>query len=189
LWKERQDKYRITTALRSRSTKQLVNPGEFIELPITVNDLHSEKLISDPAGVKEISCQYWSKLYHHEPTPNIPKLWLTSKSVLAIKQRVQDDPFIWPCHTSLPDFRALLRKGTPGPAPGTNQWEKWLIKSLPDKALEIVLKLHNYIVLKSRFPGDLKDMWLTMFHKRGLRTDLSNWRGLLLFSLTHPCPG
>jgi hypothetical protein len=175
LRKERQDKYRITTALRSRSTKRLVNPGEFIELPITVNDLHSEKLISDPAGVKEISRQYWSKLYHHEPTPNIPKPWLTSKSVLAIKQRVQDDPFIWPRHTSLPDFRALLRKGTPRPAPSTDQWEKWLIKSLPNKALKIVLNLHNYIVMNSRFPGDLKDMWLTMFHKHGLRTDMSNW--------------
>jgi hypothetical protein len=23
-------------------------------------------------------------------------------------------------------------------------------------------------------------MWLTMFHKRGLRTDLTNWRGLLI---------
>jgi hypothetical protein len=78
--------------------------------------------------------------------------------MLAIKQRIQDDLFIWPHHTSLPDFYALLQKGMPRPAPGTDQWEKWLIKSLPDKALKIVLKLHNYIVINSRFPGDLKDM-------------------------------
>ena len=32
----------------------------------------------------------------------------------------------------------------------------------------------------SSFPGDTKDMYLTMFHKRGLRTDLNNWRGLMI---------
>ncbi|KAJ7079989.1 hypothetical protein B0H15DRAFT_759923, partial [Mycena belliarum] len=178
--RERQDRYRITAALKGGSTKRLVTPGEFIEMPVTVKDLHSEKLISDPDGVKETSRQYWSNLYHHDPSPNIPKPWLATKSVIAIKQRVSDNPFLWPRQASLSDFRALLRKGTPRPAPGRDQWEKWLVKSLPDRALEIVLKLHNYIVMNSRFPGDLKDMWLTMFHKRGLRTDLSNWRGLLL---------
>src|SRR6201996_7043176 len=45
---------------------------------------------------------------------------------------------------------------------------------------KIVLKLHNYIVITSRFPGNLKDMSLTMFHKRGMCSDLSNRRGLLL---------
>ncbi|KAJ7176388.1 hypothetical protein C8R43DRAFT_1057609 [Mycena crocata] len=178
--KEKQDRVRITTALKSGSTKRLVNPSEFIEMPITINDLHSDKLVSDPETVKEISREYWSTLYDHKPPPMIPKPWLTSKSVVAIKQRVQDDPFVWPRLTTLPDFRALLRKGTPRPAPGRDQWEKWLIKSLSDRSLEVVLKLHNYIVMNARFPGDLKDMWLTMFHKRGMRTDLSNWRGLLL---------
>ncbi|KAJ7110533.1 hypothetical protein C8R44DRAFT_883671 [Mycena epipterygia] len=155
--KECQDRYRITAALNNGSTKRLITPGEFIALPITVNELHSEKLVSDP------------------DTP-----WLSTKSVLAIKQRVQNDPFAWPRHTSIADFRTLLREGTPRPAPGRDQWEKWLVKSLSDRALQIVLNLHNYIVMNSRFPGDLKDMWITMFHKRGLRTDLSNWHGLLI---------
>ncbi|KAJ7015871.1 hypothetical protein C8F04DRAFT_876197, partial [Mycena alexandri] len=152
----------------------------FIELPITVNDLHSDKLLSDPDAVKETAREYWSTLYHHDKPPDIPKPWLTTKAVLDIKKRVHNDPFIWPRPASLSDFRAVLRKGTPRPAPGRDEWEKWLIKSLTDRALGIVLRLHNYIVMNAKFPGDLKDMTHTMFHKRGLRTDLSNWRGLLL---------
>jgi hypothetical protein len=130
--------------------------------------------------VKEISRSDWSSLYHHDTPPNVPKPWLTTKSVLGIKQCVDSDPLIWPRPALLSEFRVLLRKGTPHPAPGRDQWEKWLIKSLSDAALEIILKLHNYIVMNTRFPGDLKDMSHTMLHKRGLHTDLSNWCGLLL---------
>lgn len=48
--------------------------------------------------------------------------------------------------------------------------------------------MHNYQILNSRFPGDIKDMWLTMFHKRGIRTNLSNWRGLLLSNVLANSP-
>ena len=34
--------------------------------------------------------------------------------------------------------------------------------------------------MNARFLGDLKDMWLTYMHKRGVRTNLSNWLGLML---------
>ncbi|KAJ7854791.1 hypothetical protein B0H13DRAFT_1642207 [Mycena leptocephala] len=178
--KERLDRARITSALRGGSTKRLVNPGEYIELPITIKHIHSDRLVSDPPRVKEITREYWSDLYRHEPPPDIPKPWLTTPSVLEIKQRVANDPFLWPRMATLADFRALLRKGTPRPAPGRDEWEKWIVKNLPDQPLAIVLKLHNYIVANASFPGNLKDMWLTMFHKRGLRMDLSNWRGLLI---------
>lgn len=40
-------------ALKGGSTKRLITPGEYIELPITVNALHSDELISDPDTVKE----------------------------------------------------------------------------------------------------------------------------------------
>jgi hypothetical protein len=178
--KERYNRARITNALRGGSTKRLVHPGEFIELPITVKHPHSDRLVSDPTEVKAISRQYWSDLYQHNTPPDIPKPWLTTPSVLDIKRRVADDPFLWPRLTTLADFRALLRKGTPRPAPGRDEWEKWVVKNLPDHALAIVLKLHNYIVTSASFPGNIKDMWLTMFHKRGLRVDLTNWRGLLI---------
>ncbi|KAJ7789204.1 hypothetical protein B0H14DRAFT_3503275 [Mycena olivaceomarginata] len=93
--KEAADCYKITAALKGGSAKCLVTPGEYIELPITVNDPHSDKL---------------------EP-PNMAKPWLTTKSVIEIKQRVLDNPFIWPRPATLTDFHALLCKGTPRPAP------------------------------------------------------------------------
>ena len=75
----------------------------------------------------------------------------------------------------------MIRRGNSKPSPGSDGWEKWTVKLLSNDTLNLVLDLHNYHwVMNSRFPGDIKDMWLTMFHKRGLRTDLQNWRGLLL---------
>ncbi|KAJ6579403.1 hypothetical protein B0H10DRAFT_2235745 [Mycena sp. CBHHK59/15] len=85
--KQRLDRARISSALRGGSTKRLIHPGEFIELPIAVNPPHSDSIVSDPEGVKKITREYWSKLYTHEPTPTIPKPWLTTKSVLDIKER------------------------------------------------------------------------------------------------------
>jgi hypothetical protein len=119
--KEAADRYKITAALKGGSTKRLVTPGEYIELPITVNDPHSDKLVSNPDAVKEITREYWSSLYHHEELPDMAKPWLTTKSVIEIKQRVLDDPFIWPRPATLTNFRALLRKGTPCLAPGRDK--------------------------------------------------------------------
>ena len=36
--------------------------------------------------------------------------------------------------------------------------------------------------MNSRFPGDVKDMWLTYLHKRGIHTDQVNYQGLMLFN-------
>ncbi|KAJ7637444.1 hypothetical protein B0H17DRAFT_1217100 [Mycena rosella] len=175
--REQSDCYRITTALKSGSTKHLVNPGEFVDLPIAVNHPCTGLLISKPEQVKEITRQYWSDLYQHEPDPVIAKPWLTTKFVTNIKACVQTDPFLWPRPASLPC--TITQRHRPS-CPRLNQWEKWVVKNLPDCALQIILKLHDHIIMNATFPGDLKDMWLTMFHKRGLRTDLTNWRGLLI---------
>ncbi|KAJ7368522.1 hypothetical protein DFH08DRAFT_947426 [Mycena albidolilacea] len=129
--KEHQDRARITNTLQGSSTKRLIHPGEFIDLPVTLNHLHSDLLVSDPSEVKKLTCEYWSSLYTHDPPPNIPKPWLTTKSVLENKQCVAAQPFQWPCQASLSDFRALLSKGTPRLAPEHDQWEKWVIKNLP----------------------------------------------------------
>ncbi|KAJ6566380.1 hypothetical protein B0H19DRAFT_1257606 [Mycena capillaripes] len=67
----------------------------------------------DPARVKEITRDYWSNLYQHDEPPPLAKPWITTPSVLLIKQQIANDPFLWPRTASLADFRALLRKGTP----------------------------------------------------------------------------
>ncbi|KAF9070994.1 hypothetical protein BDP27DRAFT_1219916, partial [Rhodocollybia butyracea] len=136
----------------------------YVPLPIVVKDPDSDELISNLSQVKKISQKYWSDLYQHDPTPNIPKPWLTTPALMAVKDRL--------C--------SLLAKGNLRPAPGPDEWEKWIVKNLSDPRLTLVLTLINFIVEKSTFPGKIKDVWLSMFHKCGMRTDLLNWRGILL---------
>ena len=167
----------------------MVQSYPFIPLPLVVNDLDTpQKLICDPEGVKSTTREYFTRLYDHSGVPQLPKPWLTTPSIVDVSDRVKRDPFVWPRRASLADFRALLRRGNNRPSPGPDGWEKWIIKSLSDDALSLVLDLHNYEVMNSCFPGDIKDMWLTMFHKRGVRTDLGNWRGLLLSNVLANSP-
>ena len=175
------DRQRIAAALKSGSTQRLVHMSDFIPLPLAINDLDDpERLICDPKGVKSTTRDYFTRLYDHSRVPDLPKPWLDTPSVKEVKDRLAVDPFVWPVQASLSDFRAMIRRGNSKPSPGPDGWEKWTVKSLSDDTLNLVLDLHNYQVMNSRFPGDIKDMWLTMFHKCGLRTDLQNWRGLLL---------
>jgi hypothetical protein len=97
---------------------------------------------------------------------------------VEVRRRVEEDRFQWPRKTTLSNFRAMIRHGNHRPSPGPDRWEKWTIKSLSDRALSLVLDLHNYEVMNSCFPGTIKDLWLTTVFKKGLRTDLKNWRGL-----------
>ena len=178
---KRDDRLKISNALRGGTTRHLVNKAEYVPLPSSINDpTNPEDIISDPQQVKEKTRYYFSKLYARNPPPDIPKPWMTTPTITQVKERVQREPFLWPRPANLNDFRAMLRRGNPRPSPGPDGWEKWCIKSLSDNTLSLVLDLHNYEVMNSRFPGDIKDTWITMFHKRGLRTDLTNWRGLFL---------
>ena len=159
----------------------MVNSGEFIGLPTAVNAPWSPgEIVTDPEGVKKATCEYLTNLYDRGQPPAMQKPWMTTPSVIEVKERVIRTPFQWPQKTSLKDFQAMLRRGNQRPAPGPDGWEKWCVKNLSDSALQLVLDLHNYEVLNARFPGDVKDMTCTMFHKRNLRTDLSNWRGIML---------
>ena len=178
---KQEDRKRITNALKGGSMRKLIQTDEFIPFPLAVNDLDQpERLVCNPEGVKKTTQEYFRWLYDHSQTPDMPKPWLLSPSVTKVCQHVSSDPFIWPRKASLADFRAMLHRGNHRPTPGPDGWGKWTIKALSDKALSLVVDLHNYKVMNAHFPGDIKDMWLTMFHKRGLRTDLSNCRGLLL---------
>ena len=69
----------------------------------------------------------------------------------------------------------MTRRGNHQPALGPDEWEKWCIKNLLDNTLSLIVDLHNYQVMNSIFPGNVKDMWLTCFHKRGICTNLINY--------------
>ena len=178
---KRFDSFRISQALRGGSTKRLVHTAEFVPLPLSINTIDgSGKLLSNPDEVKAETRRYWEKLYSRQPLTPMDKPWLTTESVKQVKERVSANPFVWPRNASISDFRALVRRGNARPSPGPDGTEKWCVKTLTDFSLTIYLDLHNYMTHNSSFPGDTKDMYLTMFHKRGLRTDLNNWRGLMM---------
>ena len=81
------DKRQIFMALKG-STKKMVQAGhdpDFIPLPFALNDLDDpEKLICDPEGVKETTCQYFMKLYDHSRVCKLPKPWLMTPSVTKV---------------------------------------------------------------------------------------------------------
>ncbi|KAF8234768.1 hypothetical protein L208DRAFT_1259887, partial [Tricholoma matsutake] len=178
----RYDAGRIKGVLLGGSSKKLRSGSTmFVPLPTAVKSTSTlGAIITDPTSVAEETRQYFTGLYNRQAPPDKPKPWLVTPSVMTVKNHVLDDPFLWLVAAMLADFRAMLCKGNPRPSLGPDGWEKWCIKNLSDKVLQLVLDLHNYSIINASFPGDIKDTHLTYFHKRGVQTDLSNWRGLLI---------
>ncbi len=177
-WAKLLDKRKIAAALLGNSTRKLTQNFDYILLPLAINDLaindldNPERLICNPEEVKTTMMEYFRRLYDHSHTLTLPKPWMNTLLILEVHSCITKDPFDWPRKASLADLWALLQKGNNHPSSGPDQWEKWMVKSPSDTVLSLVLDLLNYQVIKSRFPGDIKDMWLTMFHKWHLHTDL-----------------
>ena len=179
---KKQDSMRMKWALQSGSTKRLINSGiNPVRLPLMVNDpLENDCILSSPEDVKNASATYFEHLYTRMPPPNTPKPWINTESVRNVRARTQQTPFEWPQRASLNSFRAMLQKGNPRPSPGPDEWEKWCIKALSDKTLELMITLHNYIVDNSRFPGNIKEVISVPLYKKGIRTNLANYQGIML---------
>lgn len=179
---KRADIRKISNAIQSGTTKKLVTSANtFMGSPLMVTDPNNEEsLLSEPHQVKRAMATYFSRLYDRSTPPTASKPWLNTPSVRKVKDKIRSNPFQWPCVATLSDFRAMLRKGSSRPSPGPDKWEKWCVKSLSDRTLSLVLDLHNYIVSNSRFPGNVKDVTLVTIHKRGLQTNLLNYRGIML---------
>jgi len=133
---------------------------------MSINTINgTSKLITSPDQVKEETRQYWEKLYGCQPVPAMDKPWLLTKSICKVHDCITANPFQWPRRASMSDYRALIRKGNARLSLGPDGMEKWCVKSLSDYMLTPVLELHNYMTTNSCFPGNIKDMYLTMFHK------------------------
>ena len=159
------DKKCVTRPLLGGSTKRLLTSGEYNSLPTAVNSLGTDdELITEPNAVKRVT-KDWSKLYKQQDTPDAPKPWIDTPSVTEVQKRVEQEPFNWPVSASVADFRAMLRMGNHRPTPGPDGWEKWCIKNSSDDMLSLIVDLHNYQVMNSTFPGNIKDMWLMYIHK------------------------
>ncbi|KAJ3963718.1 hypothetical protein EV361DRAFT_813095, partial [Lentinula raphanica] len=169
---------RINNVLLGGSIKRLYPWNGFNGPPKALIDSHNpSELVTDPSQIKAATVRYFQNLYKREDHPLIEKPWMESPSVLQIRNSTSTDPFQWPTPMSITDFRMILRKGKGRPAPGLDGWEKWMIKSLNDFSLQLVLDLANYIILNSHFPDVTKPSVLSTLFKRGSPMDLANYRG------------
>lgn len=193
---KRYDSARMINVLKGGSAKRLTLDTEFVEMPLALNPLKDphgiepdmSKIVTGAEQVKSITSQYFENLYKAPQERLVEKPWMETKSVKKIRAEIQKDPFVWPRHIEIEEYRSVLRRGNQRPAPGPDQCEKWVVKSMGDKALSVILKLVNYIIAHNRFPGDIKATMLLYLYKKGLMTALINWRGIMMSNFIAQSP-
>ncbi|KAK0458012.1 uncharacterized protein EV420DRAFT_1270768, partial [Desarmillaria tabescens] len=182
------DKSRLNRCLLGGSAKRLYPPSQFQGPPpaISIPDDHNpnaRKYFTGADDVKAQTMDYFSALYCRNDRPDPPKPWMDCPSVRSIRENVRCDSFQWPQKMDLLSGRSLIRKGNPRPAPGPDRWEKWMVKSLHDFSFQLVLDLWNYCIDTSHFPSCVKPSSISLIHKRGDATDLTNFRGICTSNL------
>jgi hypothetical protein len=120
---------KITGALLGGSTRKLVISNEYIGLLTALNAIdESGEVTTKPVKVKEITCNYFQKLYNHDEPPDVPKPWMQSPSVAKIKMKVTSDPFCWQKPANIDDFQVMIRLAIivqhPDPTVGKNGLSK-----------------------------------------------------------------
>ncbi|KAF5367841.1 hypothetical protein D9615_010570 [Tricholomella constricta] len=176
----KQSSGKISAVLKGGSAK-LLFPRHFSCLPLALSANPSsdpDTISTGPDHVKSITQQYFTRLYHRVPRTPQQKPWMETPSVQNVAERTAADPFTWPQPLNLTALRSLLSRGNARPTPGPDGWEKWFIKRLSDRALNIVLRLANYTILHSHFPPSVKSTNISTIHKRGPPIFLSNYRGI-----------
>jgi hypothetical protein len=78
------DKKCVAGSLFGGSAKRLMSTGDYFGMPIALTSTDSNTLVTDPEQVKLTTKTYWSKLYECQETPDIPKPWLSTPSVIEI---------------------------------------------------------------------------------------------------------
>ncbi|KAF5385930.1 hypothetical protein D9615_002408 [Tricholomella constricta] len=177
---EAQSSRQIASVLRGGSAKRLYS-HQFSTLPLAIApspNTNPDHIVTGPDGVKHSTRQYFQDLYSRTSRPPQPKPWMTTPSVQQVASRIRTDPFQWPRQLHLSELRQLLAKGNTRPTPGPDGWEKWMIRKLPDHALDVVLRLANFVIMTSHFPPSVKDTNISTIHKRGSPISLSNYRGI-----------
>jgi hypothetical protein len=102
------DKRHVTGILLSGSAKKLTSMGDYIGMPTALNSPDRDMLVTAPETVKTVTKNYWSKLYTQQDTPDVPKPWLSTSSITAVRNQVETDPFQWPVPSNIADFRTML---------------------------------------------------------------------------------
>src|ERR1700683_4442284 len=97
------DKKHIISTLHGGSAKKLTSMGNYFGMPTTLNSTNGDTLVTDPETVKSVTREYWSKLYAQQDTPDVPKPWLSTPSVIEVYRRVEKEPFQWPVPSNIAD--------------------------------------------------------------------------------------
>ncbi|KAF8164191.1 hypothetical protein BJ912DRAFT_823476, partial [Pholiota molesta] len=171
---------KVRNLLSGGSAKQLYD-NKFSSLPLALSPAPTfdpANLLTGPENIKNATIHYFKDLYHQTPRPAQQKPWLNTPSVQAVADRIALNPFTWPRPIGLPELRTLLSKGNSKPTPGPDGWEKWFVKYLNDKPLQIIINLLNYIITNSHFPDCIKQTNISTIHKRGPNVFLYNYRGI-----------
>jgi hypothetical protein len=98
------DKKCVAGTLLGGSAKRLMSNGNYIGMPTALTSINGDLLVTDPELVKSTMKDYWSKLYKQQVTPDVPKPWLLTPSVLEVWKRVNDELFQWPIPCNIADF-------------------------------------------------------------------------------------
>ena len=98
------DKKHIISTLCGGSAKKLTLTDNYFGMPTALISSDSGTLVTDPEMVKSVMREYWSKLYAQQNTPDIPKPWLSTPSVVEVHKCVKEQPFQWPVPSSIADF-------------------------------------------------------------------------------------
>ncbi|KAG1862486.1 hypothetical protein C8R48DRAFT_773916 [Suillus tomentosus] len=161
------------------SAKGLYPRGSVTGPPLALLDpIQPDQFLVIPKDIKTATTTYFIDLFTCQEHPSVPKPWLSTSSVLSIHHDVEADPFLWPHPMTLQEFCALLHKGNVRPAPGPDGWEKWQIKCLSDRALQLILDFINYEILESHFPAYVKPSTLSTIHKKDSKFRLTNYYGI-----------
>ena len=98
------DKRCVTSTLLGGSTKKLTSTGDYIGMSTVLNHADDDVLVKDPEMFKSVTREYWSKLYTQQNTLDVPKLWLLTPSVVAVRKQIEKEPFQWPVPLNITDF-------------------------------------------------------------------------------------
>jgi hypothetical protein len=160
---------KVRNLLSGGSAKRLYD-NRFSSLPLALSPAPTfdpTNLLTGPENIKNATIRYFEDLYHRTPRPTQQKPWLETPSVKATADHVALNPFTWPKPIGLSELRSILSKGNSKPTPGPDGWEKWFVKHLNDKPLQIIVDLLNYIITNSHFPECVKQTNISTIHKCG----------------------
>jgi ribonuclease HI len=179
--RRKQKEVNARRALGAGSVKQVYySESQVPSLTILRNPNDATEVSAEPPKILEYAENYYTQLYTHKALPNINKPWMKCKTSHTFRERTAKTPFHWPREIIEPTFNFLVRKGNPAPSPGPDGIEKWWLRHVSTTTKLAIIKILNKIINTNNFPSKLKEMEVISLYKKGDKTDLRNYRGIML---------